>query len=225
MKNTILIVVCSLTLMACGGRGDLSDLAIEQYTDAEGNPLVVCHNTTTIIYEPQDAAHLEGCQVILGTVYIQPQGEHASLSEFHLDEVVHIEGHLEIADSNSLETIDGLDNLESVSDAVLILYNTQLTAATGFPKLKQANYVQVNLNDALTELAFPKLVETGNIVVSANESLERIQFPSLTTITESLVVTSNVALTNMAFPAIASVDEVAVSVNGAFADIDSLAGL
>ena len=240
-------VVSLLLLQACDGQGiEIGDINGFDYTIVDGVPLKTCISNDGYIYSPDDSAYLAGCQLVKGLVYIQPHGDKTSLENFHLNEIVRIDGDLHIADSTSLTSLDGFDELTTLNGRLFILYNEQLEDMSAFhnlshvgdavlinhnPMLKaitlpalssEVHEMQIVGNDSAEAVVFESMKEFGSIGISGNQMLSRVAFASLER-GQTLTVTANFQLAELDFPALTEVDVVHANTNAEGADYSDLA--
>lgn len=191
----------SLVLAACGGK-DYGREPSDAYLNLKEDNLKECHSNGDYIYTPDDSAYLAGCQIVTGLVYIQPHGSNVTLQDYHLDELVHIEGALHIADSTSLEDVEGLNKLQSVSDQILILYNAALQNIDALANLESTHTLLINSNPVLTSISLDGLKSIdGEAQIGDNDILQRIEFAGLESV-GNFNISSNSELTSVDFPSL-----------------------
>lgn len=223
IEASFLAGVACLLLSGCGSENHVQGANEDGFTLVNGELLKTCQVDGKFIYTPEDASHLEGCQLVKGVLYLQPNNEHVSLESYHLEDIQQIDGELHISDSTSLQNLNGLDDLQRLNGRLFILYNEKLEDISALAGLKGARDALINSNPALKRIALPKFgVLESEMQIYFNESLESIEFASLEKV-GSLSISSNYELTRVDFPSLEKVDEVIVAANNKLNDFAQLA--
>lgn len=134
----------------------------------------------------------DGCATVSGGLHIL--GNVTDLSP--LSSIRRITGYLWIT-STSLESLDGLNNLDSVGSYIRIYYNSHLKDIDALANLRKVDaYIDVQANDSLVSTAgFLHLESAQYIRIKGNQSLQTVgSFDSLRRLNSLLDIDNNPSL-------------------------------
>lgn len=107
--------------------------------------------------------------------------------------------YLNISDNNSLLSLNGFSNIQSINGGLNISNNSSLIDLSGLEKITKIRSLSVSLNNSLVNLKGLNNLTTitSGIAISRNQKLQNLDgLQKLTSVTASIQIFSNVTLTN-----------------------------
>jgi hypothetical protein len=150
------------------------------------------------IYNSADLASLAGFTEVTGDLLISV-GDMPNLNG--LENLTSVGDNLLITSNNALTNLEGLNKLESVGGSIEITSNDALTNLEGLNNLESVgDYLSIVHNDALSSLgALNNLTSIpGSLIIDNNETLTSLEgLNNLTSVGNNLEIKENVSLTSI----------------------------